>query len=192
MNKREYIFEAADKLFGEVGFAGASTSKIAEISNTNKALIHYHFKTKEGLFQAVLERYFQNLSETLQESLLQEGPIRGRLEHLINAYIDFLEQNKNYLHIVQREIMGGKNKERIINHMVPIFEIIMNVIHETFPRTHSGDFAVEQLMISFYGMIITYFTCSDVLQHCCQQIELSGFVANELSALCYSEKLHKS
>ena len=165
MNKREYIFEAADKLFGEVGFAGASTSKIAEISNTNKALIHYHFKTKEGLFQAVLERYFQNLSETLQESLLQEGPIRGRLEHLINAYIDFLEQNKNYLHIVQREIMGGKNKERIINHMVPIFEIIMNVIRETFPRTRSGDFAVEQLMISFYGMIITYFTCSDVLQH---------------------------
>jgi len=165
MNKREHIFKAADKLFGEVGFDGASTSKIAEISNTNKALIHYHFKTKEGLFQAVLDRYFQNLSEILQESLLQEGPIRDRLEHLINVYIDFLEQNKNYLHIVQREIMGGKNKERIINHMVPIFEIIMNVIRETFPRTRSGDFAVEQLMISFYGMIITYFTCSDVLQH---------------------------
>jgi len=165
MNNRERIFKAADRLFGEVGFDGASTSKIAEISNTNKALIHYHFKTKEGLFQAVLECYFQNLSETLQEALLQEGPIRGRLGHLINAYIDFLEHNKNYLRIVQREIMGGKNKGRIINHMIPIFEIIMDVIRETFPRTRSGDLSVEQLMISFYGMIITYFTCSDVLQH---------------------------
>lgn len=165
MQTREKIIEAADQLFGEMGFDATSTHMIAESSNTNKALIHYHFRSKEGLFLAVLDRYFETLSQKLKGAILEEGPIQTRLSNLLETYMDFLEQNQNYIRIVQREIMGGKNMGRVIQHMIPTFEIILEVIRESYPRSRSGDLRTEHLAISFYGMVITYFTCADLIKN---------------------------
>jgi TetR/AcrR family transcriptional regulator len=164
MQTRDRIMEAAEQLFGDVGFDATSTRMISESSSTNKALIHYHFRSKEGLFLAVLDRYFEVLSSKLQGAINIDGPITARLLNLISVYMDFLEENINYIRIVQREIMGGKNMERVIKHMGPIFEIILKVMADSYPRAQSGNFRVEQLTISFYGMVITYFTCSDVIK----------------------------
>ena len=54
---RDQILEAADHLFGEYGFDATATRHIAERCGVNKALIHYHFSNKQGLFEAVLDRY---------------------------------------------------------------------------------------------------------------------------------------
>ena len=165
MSAREKILQAADTLFGEMGFDATTTREISEISDTNKALIHYHFKSKEGLFQSVLDHYFENLSDTLQNVLLGREDIEDRLERFINVYLDFLEQNKNYIRIVQREITGGKNMDRVIRHIILNLQMVIKVIREAYPKTRSGDLAAERLVISFYGMIITHFTCSGVLEH---------------------------
>lgn len=165
MQTRDKIIEAADRLFGEMGFDATSTNMIAESSNTNKALIHYHFRSKEGLFLEVLDRYFENLSSKLEGAILGDCPITDRLSNLISVYVDFLEQNKNYIRIVQREIMGGKNMDRVVKHMISNFEIILQVLADSYPQALSGDLRVEQLAISFYGMVITYFTCSDVIKN---------------------------
>ncbi|MCD6571410.1 MAG: TetR/AcrR family transcriptional regulator [Deltaproteobacteria bacterium] len=165
MSARGKILQAADTLFGKIGFDATTTREIAKISNTNKSLIHYHFKNKEGLFQSVLDHYFENLSDTLQNVLLGREDIEDRLEHVINVYLDFLEQNKNYIRIVQREITGGKNMDRVIQHMIQNFQMVIKVIRKAYPKTRSGELVAERLVISFYGMIITHFTCSGVLEH---------------------------
>ncbi|MEA3222346.1 MAG: TetR family transcriptional regulator, partial [Thermodesulfobacteriota bacterium] len=144
MSAREKILQAADTLFGEIGFDATTTREISEISNTNKSLIHYHFKNKEGLFQSVLDHYFENLSDTLQNVLLGREDIEDRLERFINAYLDFLEQNKNYIRIVQREITGGKNMDRVIQHMIQNFQMVIKVIREAYPKTRSGELAAER------------------------------------------------
>jgi len=165
MQTRDKIIETADRLFGDMGFDATSTNMIAESSNTNKALIHYHFRSKEGLFLAVLDRYFENLSSKLKGAILEDAPIHDRLSNLISTYMDFLEQNNNYIRIVQREIMGGKNMDRVVKHMLSNFEVILQVLSDSYPQARSGDLRVEQLAISFYGMVITYFTCSDVIKN---------------------------
>ena len=165
MPAREKILEAADELFGECGFDGTTIQRISEVSQTNKALIHYHFKSKEGLFESVLDRYFEVLSDTLQTALLGEGPLDERLGKLVDRYMDFLEKNRNFVHIIQREVNGGKQMQRVIRHMVPIFRLVLRAIHEAYPATRSGDIAAEQLLVSGYGMIVSYFTYSNLLKH---------------------------
>ena len=61
--------KAADKLFGDVGYDAATTREIAELSGVNKALIHYHFKSKEALFENVLDWYYENLGNALKKAL---------------------------------------------------------------------------------------------------------------------------
>jgi TetR/AcrR family transcriptional regulator len=53
------ILSAAESVFAEFGFAGASTSRIAERAGVPKANLHYYFATKEGLYRKVIDRIFR-------------------------------------------------------------------------------------------------------------------------------------
>ncbi len=156
--------KAADRVFGEMGFDAATVRKIADISKTNKALVHYHFGSKEGLFESVLDRYFEELSENLHGALISNGPLSDRMIRMFDRYLDFLEKNRNFVHIVHREINGGKQMERVITHMIPLFQFVLQGIREAYPKTRAGDLSAENLLVSAYGMIITYFTCSGIVQ----------------------------
>jgi AcrR family transcriptional regulator len=163
MGAREAILTAADRMFGEMGFDVASTREIAELSGVNKALIHYHFKNKETLLASVLDQYYEKLSVALLPALAGGGSLRERLERLVGAYVDFLGDNPRFCRIVQREASGGKNAALIQQRMIPLFQLGRDLLAQGYPVTASGDLAAEHLLVSVYGMIITYFTYSDVL-----------------------------
>jgi len=55
-SSREDILDAAEAQFARHGFEGASMRAIAEAAGVAQALLHYHFKTKEGLFEAMFAR----------------------------------------------------------------------------------------------------------------------------------------
>ena len=165
MSAREKILEAADELFGEAGFDATSTREIAEKSGVNKALIHYHFNSKEGLLETLLDRYYERLGKRLVEALDISGELRDRIQKMSEVYFDFLVRNRNFSRIVQREASGGQHLERIRSHMAPLFEMGTRVLKETYPATRSGPFAAEQVLVSAYGMIVSYFTYGDMLGH---------------------------
>lgn len=163
VDTRERILETADILFAEVGYDAATTREIAERSGVNKALIHYHFGSKEALLEIILERYYRQLTEVLGDAIQNGGNFHERTRRLIDAYTDFLDEHRNFTRTVLREASGGRHVERVRGFMVPIFRMGTDFVHEEFPHTRSGDLAAEQLLVSFYGMIISYFTYRDVL-----------------------------
>ncbi len=91
---RARILKAAFELFVERGFAAVSMRELAAASEVTKSLIHHHFGTKEGLWEAVkqtaFERYYESQKDELVEAkaadpeLLRNGVIR---------YFRFLQQN---------------------------------------------------------------------------------------------------
>jgi TetR/AcrR family transcriptional regulator len=52
------ILVAAEEVFAEYGFAGASTSRIAERAGIPKANLHYYFPTKKALYRRVIDNIF--------------------------------------------------------------------------------------------------------------------------------------
>jgi TetR/AcrR family transcriptional regulator len=63
------ILDAAEIEFATNGFAAARTESIAARANVVKGLIFHYFKSKEGLYEEVLVRAYQPLSEALDKSL---------------------------------------------------------------------------------------------------------------------------
>ncbi|MDP2802046.1 MAG: TetR/AcrR family transcriptional regulator [Phreatobacter sp.] len=55
-SSREDILDAAEAIFAARGFEGASMRAIADEAGVAQALLHYHYKTKEGLFEAMFAR----------------------------------------------------------------------------------------------------------------------------------------
>ena len=52
------ILEAAETVFAEYGYAGASTGRIADLAGIPKANLHYYFPTKEELYRRIIENIF--------------------------------------------------------------------------------------------------------------------------------------
>lgn len=174
MGARESILYAADQIFGDIGFDAATTREIAEACGVNKALIHYHFKNKEGLLISVLDYYYEILSDEVQNSLAAEGDFRQKFTNLVTTYSDFLAGHQSFCRIVQREASGGRNAALIRERMIPLFSLGKQLVEQQYPHAAEAGLAAEHLLVSVYGMIVTWFTYSEVLEPLLGAPALSG------------------
>lgn len=81
------ILDAAETVFAKSGFAGASMREIAEHAGVAQALIHYHFKNKEKLFEAMTARRSSEINNAraalLDKLLAGDKPVE--LEQVVEA-----------------------------------------------------------------------------------------------------------
>jgi AcrR family transcriptional regulator len=66
-NGRLKILEAASEIFAAKGFDGARVDEIAKKAGVNKALIYYHFESKDKILDELFKKY---IDETIQKKLL--------------------------------------------------------------------------------------------------------------------------
>jgi AcrR family transcriptional regulator len=91
---RDDILKAAMQLFAGRGFHETSMAEVAREAKVSKALIFWHFKTKEELFLAVLSRLLEPYYiDFAQES--RELDERAQVQRLIQSYLVFVRENAN-------------------------------------------------------------------------------------------------
>jgi len=166
------IFEAADGLFAERGFAEVSVRDIAERAGVNKALIFYHFHTKEELFERILEGYYTAHAAALTAGGAATGPVRVRLHSLLDAYLDFMEENRRYAHLVLREIGRGSEAVAPIRRGLRLlYGQVQSLIGEVAPE---GDaLHPRQFFVSIAGLVNTYYLYAPVLSEMWDEDPLS-------------------
>lgn len=77
------ICQAAEKVFAEAGFGGATMQLIADVAGLPKANLHYYFATKEDLYRRVVRNIFEIWLRAAEAMDHAPGPVEG-----IGAYID--------------------------------------------------------------------------------------------------------
>lgn len=175
---RARILAATDHLFGDLGFDATTTRDIAERSGVNKALIHYHFGSKEELLAALLDDYYDRLTAALVTAIGRRTALEAQAEDVVDAYADFLAQNRTFCSIVQREVAGGRHVERIVARTLPSFQLGTQWLGQLAPGAPEG-LELIHLLTSVYGMVVTYFTYGRVLQ---QLTGTDPFSANALES----------
>jgi AcrR family transcriptional regulator len=88
---RERILDSAERLFADHGFEGASIRAIVEDARVNLAAVHYHFKSKEALLEAVLTRRITVVNEArlqrLDDAEATAAPAPPSVENILRAFI---------------------------------------------------------------------------------------------------------
>ena len=93
-NKEQEILKAAEQEFLTKGYDGARTTSIALAAGVTHAMLHYYFRTKEQLFDRIVESKFVTMSQSLIAILGDPTlPIVERIKGGIEAHFDFVAAN---------------------------------------------------------------------------------------------------
>jgi TetR/AcrR family transcriptional regulator len=104
---REPILESATQVFMEYGFSGARVDEIARRADANKAMIYYHFGSKQALYKAVLLRLFGDVLDEIQRLKSTDDPADQKLRALYTLVVHHFEKKKALPHVILREILAG-------------------------------------------------------------------------------------
>lgn len=106
------ILDAAKTVFMEKGFDGARMQQIADKAGMNKALIHYYFRSKDKLFDAIFSEAFQQFLPKIAETMSTKKTFFEKIEIFVDTYISMLQKNPHLPVFILHEI--NRSPERII------------------------------------------------------------------------------
>ena len=133
LENERLIMEAAEKVFAEAGFGGATMQLIADMAGLPKANLHYYFPTKEALYRRVVQDIFHVWLQAADIFDQANGPVEG-----IGAYIDAK------MEISRRHPAGSKVWASEVMHRAPV---IQDYLETTLDHWTNGRIDVIQKWI---------------------------------------------
>lgn len=100
----QQIFEAAKRVFQREGYAGARMQAIADEAEINKSMLHYYYRSKDRLFQAVFQDSVRQFFPVVKEVLEADLGIVPKVEKLVETYHGIFRENPHLPRFVVHEM----------------------------------------------------------------------------------------
>ena len=157
---RERVLEAALDEFADYGLAGARVDRIARRAGVNKAMIYYHFDSKEALYDHVLKAHMEVAVATLTAEIAEDLPLEEILRIIAEYHRRGLESADKFSRIVLREFAAGSESiKRVLPELAGkenLRRLIVRKIQEGKQQGKYRDVDIRQAMIAFVGMSLFY------------------------------------
>ena len=108
-NTETEILIAAKEIFQQKGMAGARMQEIADKAKINKALLHYYYRSKQLLFEAVFKSAFSMLAPQLNKVLNDDSDLFEKIRKFTENYVSFVIKHPYLPNFVIQEL--NKNPE---------------------------------------------------------------------------------
>jgi TetR/AcrR family transcriptional regulator len=159
-NTETLIFDAAKKVFMRSGLEGARMQEIADTAGINKALLHYYFRSKERLFEAVFNDAFSKYIPALLEMMNSDLDLETKIRNFFDVHISFLQKNPELPMFIMNEI--HRNPERIktvlfentFSKNAKLYAQITEEMEKgNIPKMHPLQFVVNMLSLSIFPFL---------------------------------------
>lgn len=129
--RKNEILDVAGKLFEEKGYDATSTNDILKEIGIARGTLYYHFKSKEDILDALIERMTDSLMVKAREIAgKKDVPVLQRLTLMmmaLNVNNDLGHEIIEQVHKPQNALMHQKMQERLLAGVTPI---VTNLIEE--------------------------------------------------------------
>ena len=98
--RRCEIIDAAEQVFGEVGFDAATMLQIARRARLSRALVYIYFRDKAELQFAIAERAGQHLTQRFEEAVARNRSGLDQIEAIGRAYLAFAQEFPVYFNAI--------------------------------------------------------------------------------------------
>lgn len=117
-NTEQIILEAAEAEFLEKGYSNAKMMAIAQRAGVAHSMLHYYFRSKENLFQGILQQKMQEMFSLQGEALEGETTFEGLLRKVRDLRDRFFAANPKFAYFILTEVMGNAQNRALLVQLV--------------------------------------------------------------------------
>ena len=158
----EAILDAAEALFAERGYDGASLRDVADRVGVRAPSLYNHFESKDALYVAVLERGVGPVLELLAQVAARPDEIDQR--RIVTEVMATLARHPNLARLLQHETLAGGRR------LTPILERFIGPAFARAEELIAGDpnarrwspELIPHLVLALYHTVVGYFSTADL------------------------------
>ena len=149
------IIKAAREVFIEKGLEGARMQEIADRAGINKALLHYYFRSKDKMFDAVFQDIAGEIIPVFTEKLKSEQNVEELLKSFIGFYNGVFRENPYLPQFFFHEIWQHPDKlaSFMKSQAVDPAKLIAENKHR-IPKSEDSEFFLEHMIANVLGMTL--------------------------------------
>lgn len=162
-SKEQQILAAAEQEFLARGYDGARTTSIAQAAGVTHAMLHYYFRTKEQLFERIVDEKFKTMSHSMFAIMGDPSlPIVERIKGGIEAHFNFVAQNPLLPRFVINEIISRPERYDVLYKRVGaiidnVYRGLQSEINRSAERGEIERVDIKMLFISIMSLNIFTF-----------------------------------
>ena len=154
------IIEAAKATFLKKGYKDTNMADIAAEVGLTRPAMHYYFRTKERLFQAVFGDILMSFIPQIKESLCANIPLELKVSQIVETYMSVLEDSPTLPVFIVQEI--NRDIDNIIsialdNNLVELGQSVVNVLNREMKEGRIRKMPLIELGYTFYGLMMVPF-----------------------------------
>lgn len=163
------ILEAAVQEFMVKGYAGARTTAIAEAAGVTHAMLHYYFRTKDKLFDRIIESKISTLRDIMLASLGDPTiPLFDKIKSAIETHQDFISANPELPRFMINEVLSRPDRmpkviEQLKHHTPVVVESLQRQIDEYADRGLCRRVDAGMLMLDIVSLNIFPFSATPMV-----------------------------
>jgi len=151
------ILRAALRHFAEHGYPGASVQRIVDDAKVTKPTLYYYFKSKAGLYQALLDWAYNERYSLMQKAVDGRRTLETQLVAIFASMFEFLKENRDLMRIAFATAFASPGElPPNVNYLEKgqrNFEFIHGLIKEAQSRGElTGKFSSDELARGILGI----------------------------------------
>jgi AcrR family transcriptional regulator len=103
---RRRLLLAATRLFARTGYAATSVREIVEAAGVTKPVLYYYFRSKEGIYLAILEETRRVMEATISEAMAAGGSACDRIDGLLERLVVLVREHVDTLRLIHSVFYG--------------------------------------------------------------------------------------
>jgi len=165
-NNEHKILNAAKKVFQKKGMTGARMQEIADEAGINKALLHYYYRSKQLLFEAVFYQAFSFIAPKLGAVLNADVPLFEKVKQFTKGYINFVLAHPYLPNFIIHELNQNPEfaQKLIQHHNFPDISTFKNQIKQSVKNGEIIPIAAEQLFVNMMSLTVFPFIGAPILK----------------------------
>jgi len=162
IDTKQMILEAAEAEFLDKGFGNAKMMAIAKRAGVSHSMLHYHFQTKENLFQMIFRQKISMIAQMFEGISEQNLPFLETIRRFIEGQFDFIAQNPRMPLFIVNEVISDKKKLNLIFEVVQpkgivIFSRLENMLNEEIEKGTVRPIKFINLIMNIFSINVSFF-----------------------------------
>ena len=154
-SKEQQILEAAEQEFLEKGYDGARTTSIAKTAGVTHAMLHYYFRTKEQLFEHIIDKKMSEIVPLMTHLFGNCGlPLVERIEEAVSVHFDFVVSNPDLPRFLINEVLPNKERCDLFRSKIEnVLYFVDNLQREVNEAAASGEVEQFNVLLLFQSVL---------------------------------------